>query len=245
MVAATLSVVVAGCSFSTVDPSADVHVSGRALDASGRPLVRTKVLLLKQADIGEVVFGAVLAVGTLSTICFLPHAPAICEKARTATTDADGRYSFDLKGADTQGTLGTASTMQVVFSGTSKAEGSTTVTFTAKKAEVSLPDARLWRAGAQVSSAGGNVTLSWRPLPAAAGNHPSYSAQVYDTRGSAQFTQPASGDHAELDRRVLEDTNGAVAVGAGVSLSGASGAGTVRASYHSTRLHVRGAGAPP
>ncbi|MCW2786482.1 MAG: LigA protein [Marmoricola sp.] len=244
LVAAGLSLAAAGCSFSSVNPDAPVHISGRVLDAAGHPLTHTKVLLFKQADIGEVVFGTVLAVGTLSTVCFLPDPPALCEKARTVTTDSDGRYAFDLKGSDTQGTLGTASTLNVVFSGP-KAQGSTTVSFTAEKADITLPDARLWRSGARTAAGSGGIRLSWRSLPGSAGSHPRYSAQVYDGDGTALFTQSASGGNATVDPRVLEDTSGTVAVSAGTSLSGGSGGGDVRASFLSARLRARGAGAPP
>jgi hypothetical protein len=237
---------VAGCGFSSVDPDSSVAISGRALDSSGKPLRNARVLLVKQADLGEVIFGSILTVGTLSAICFAPDPPAICEKARTTTTDADGRYHFEVKGSDTQGSLGTEATMNVVFSGRS-AKTSTTVSFTAKENTVSVPDARLWDLAATASRGGGGIRLSWRPLSRSAGTKASYSAQLYDARtGSALWTQPASGGHAEIDPRLLEDLRGSVAVSAGTELTGGSGVADVRASYLSPRLPVAAsAGAPP
>ena len=38
---------------------------------------------MKDADIGEVVFGAVFTIGTLGVICLVPDPPALCSKART------------------------------------------------------------------------------------------------------------------------------------------------------------------
>jgi hypothetical protein len=243
---AALSLAVTSCSFSSVDPDASVEISGRALNASGKPLAGARVLLFKQADIGEVVFGTVLTVGSLSTICLLPEAPAICRKARTATTDADGRYHFELKGSDTQGTLGTESTLNVVFAGP-RAQGSTTVSFTAKDEAITLPDARLWRSAPTVSRPSGRIQLSWSTVPSAAGSDPAYSAQLFEAGGaSALWSQPASGRRATIDPRILEDQPGSVAVGAGTTLSGGSGAGGVRASYLSRRLRVTAtAGTPP
>jgi hypothetical protein len=245
-VLAALSLAVTSCSFSSVDPDAPVEISGRALTASGRPLADAKVLLFKQADIGEVVFGTVLTVGSLSTICLLPEAPAICRKARTATTDSDGRYHFELKGSDTQGTLGTESTLNVVFSGP-KAQGSTTVSFTAKDESITLPDARLWRSAPAVSRPSGRIELAWSPLPRSAGDDPAYSAQLFEADGqSPLWSQPVAGPAGSIDRRILEDQPGSVAVGAGTNLSGGSGAGDVEASYLSRRLPVTGtAGTPP
>lgn len=243
-VLATLSLAATGCSFSSVDPESDIHISGRALDAAGKPLANSQVLLIKQADIGEVVFGTILAVGTLSAICFAPDPPTICDKARKTTTDADGRYAFDLKGADTQGSLGTEATMNVVFSG--KSRTSTTVSFGAKETEIVLPDARLWNLAARVSQRSGEIDLTWSPLPRAAGSKPGYSAQVYGTGSGSLWSQPASGDRAELDPRLLEDKGGSVAVSAGATLGGGSGTGKVRVGYLSARLPVKAsAGAPP
>jgi len=238
---ASLSLAVTGCSFSSIDPDETVRVSGRALDASGKPLAETKVLLFKQADIGEVVFGSILAIGTLSTICLLPEAPAICRKARTSTTDADGNYSFELKGSDTQGTLGTASTINVVFAGS---RGSTTVSFVAKEGEVNLPEARLWNASPRVSQRGGQIRLSFAKLPG--GHKTTYSAQLYEAKGQAPlWSQPVSGTSASVDARILEDRSGSVAAGASTKLSGSSGAGDVRASYLSDKVPVRATSGTP
>jgi len=244
-VVASLSVLACGCSFSKVDPNASVVVSGTALNAAGKPLANTKVLLFKQADIGGVLFGGILALGSLGTVCLLPDAPAICNKARTATTDGRGRYHFDLKGEDTQGSLGTEATLNVVFS--AKGSTSTTVSFTAKKTAIELPKARLVNLAPRVSQADGRIQVSWSGLPAGAGRQASYSAQLFAGQGqSALWTQTASGRRTTLDPRLLEDRSGTVAVGASTVLPGGAGTGTVHGYYLSKKLPVRAtAGAPP
>jgi len=247
-VVASLSVAasgaVTGCSFSKVDPNASVVVSGTALDSSGKPLANTKVLLFKQADIGGVIFGGILALGSLGTVCLLPDAPAVCDKAHTARTDSRGRYRFDLKGEDTQGTLSTEATLNVVFS---SARASTTVSFTVKETDVQLPQARLVDLAPHVAQPGGRIRVSWSGLPAAAGRRASYSAQLYADRGQAAlWTQAADGRSATLDPRLLEDRSGTVAVGARTDLSGGAGTGSVHGYYLSKHLPVRAsAGAPP
>lgn len=247
-VVASLSVLATGCSFSNVDPNASVVVSGTALNAAGKPLANTRVLLFKQADIGGVLFGGILALGSLGTVCLLPEgdAPAICNKARTARTDSQGRYHFDLKGEDTQGSLGTEATMNVVFADRA-ARASTTVSFTAKETAIQLPKARLVNLAPQVNQAGGRISVSWSGLPAAAGDRATYSAQLFASRGSsALWTQTASGRRTTLDPRLLEDRSGTVAVGASTVLPGGSGTGTVHGYYLSAKLPVRAsAGAPP
>lgn len=241
---AAVSLAATGCSFSSVDPDQAVHISGRALDASGKPLADARVMLFKQADMGEVLFGTTLLIGSLSTICLVPDAPAICEKAHRATTDADGRYRFTLKGEDTQGTLGTESTLNVVFSA---GRASTTVSFRAKDTEVAVPEARLVDLDARVTRPGGAIRVTWRSLPRSAGRKPSYTAQLFDAgnRG-AVWSEPAKGGRATLDPRILENRSGAVAVGADTELAGGSNTGTVHAAYLSSRLPVAAtAGAPP
>jgi hypothetical protein len=243
---AALALTTAGCGLSSVDSDSTVSISGRALDTTGAPLGHAHVLLMRQADLGQVIFGSILTVGTLSTICFAPAPPAICDKARTTTTDAGGRFHFEVKGSDTHGSLGTEATMNVVFSDIT-ATSSTTVSFTAEDTAVTIPDARLWNLAAKASPGATRIGLSWRPLARSAGSKADYSAELYDAdSGAVLWTQPASGGRAEIDPRLLEDRHGAVAVSAGVALPGGKGAGGVRASYLSARVPVTsGAGAPP
>lgn len=244
---AALSLALTGCSFSKLDADEQVNVSGRALDAAGKPLSDTQVLLFKQADLGGLLFGTVFAIGSLGTACLLPQAPAICRKARTTTTDADGRYEFELKGEDTQGSLGTAATLNVVFAARGKAATSTTVSFGAEDGTVELPDARLWRAAPQASGGRGEIRLSWSALPRSAGSKAGYSAQLYDAgTGAFLWSQDASGRRTTIDTRLVEDHTASAAIGASATLPGGTGTGTVRASYLSARIPAgRGAGAPP
>ena len=172
----------------------------------------------------------------------LPEAPAICNKAVKARTDGDGRYEFEVKGEDTQGTLGNASTMNVVFSA-GRGKTSTAVSFVADGEHVSLPDARLWNPKPQVRDSD-DIRLSWSPLRGS--GKVSYSALLYDASGSsAIWSQKASGDSATLDTRILEDRRGTAAVGATAKLDGADGADDVRANYLSARLPVRGTAGRP
>ena len=244
--AAALCLTVTGCSTSDIDPDATVRISGRALDAAGEPLSGASVLLFKQADVGEVLLGTALTIGTLSTICLLPEPPAVCNEAHTATTDESGRYDYELKGSDTQGTLGTESTLTVVFAGPS-AQGSTAVSFTAEETSIDLPDARLWRARPEVSQPPGGVGLTWSPLPKAVADDAAYSVELFDGQTEAAFwSQDASGGEAAIDPRILEDRPASVAIGAGADLSGGTGAGDLRVNYLSNRSPVEAtAGAPP
>ena len=50
---------------------------------------------------------------SLGTICLLNPSSANCGSVRMATTDAQGAFSFALKGSDTQGSLGHASTLDL------------------------------------------------------------------------------------------------------------------------------------
>lgn len=246
----TVATLAAGCRFSKVNAKATVHISGRAVSASGAPLAGVQVRLFKEADLGEALTGIVLALGSLGTICLLPAAPAICRQARVATTAADGSYTFTLSGADTQGTLGTESTLDLVVSapGANAARVGTTLSFNVRKTTVQLPVARLWNAAPRVAEGAGRIKLRWLALPPAAGRSAAYSAQLYDpTREAPVWSQPASSPtRAVIDARVLEDRAAGVAASARTTLDGRLGTGDVHASYLSARVPVRPiSGAPP
>jgi hypothetical protein len=235
-----LLVTLVGCDFSHVKPQQTVVISGRALDATGAPLRHVQVRLYKEADLGEVMVGSALAVGSLGGVCLFSGAPAICHKGHVATTDAAGRYRFTVKGADTQGLIGDADTLDVVFA----ARGaSTTLRFKAQRARVRLPVARLWDAGLHVATRPGPaLAASWHDLPAADGADATYTMQLLDpTRGVPLWSQPATAPHARLDARVLEDHAASAAVTARAELRDG-----VSAIYLSTQDPVRPtAGAPP
>src|ERR1700743_1276994 len=55
----------ASCRFSKVNPHATVGIPGRARDSAGHPFAAATVRLFREADLGQVLVGSVLAVGTL------------------------------------------------------------------------------------------------------------------------------------------------------------------------------------
>jgi hypothetical protein len=197
------------------------------------------VTLYKEADFGEAVIGSTLLLGSLGGVCLLPGAPAVCHQGRTATTDSSGAYTFTIKGADSQGLVGDAATMDVVF-----ADGgaSSTVQFKVLDTTVALPAARLWGTRPTVAAGGGAISIGYAPLPAAYGTGASYSAQFQDPKtGASLWSQNAKGGSVRVDARVLEDHDAAAAVTARVSL-----AKGVHGIYATPHVNVRAtAGVPP
>lgn len=246
MVCAVL-LLLTSCRFSHVKPDETVHISGRALSASGAPLAGVEVRLYKEADLGEALTGIVLTLGTLGSVCLLPGAPPVCRQAHTATTDSAGNYTFTLKGSDVQGTLDTESTLDLVVVGHGADAPSSVLSFPARSATMRLPDARLWRTTPTVAENGDQVRLRWSALPHSYGATPEYSANLYDPRREAAvWSQPASPTGGVIDARVLEDQPAKAAVAAHTTLVGATGTTDVRAGYLSARVPVRPiAGAPP
>lgn len=240
-----IALVVTSCDFSHVDPKATVVITGRALSATGAPLRNVAVSLYKEPDVGEAIVGTALALGSLGGVCLFPGAPAICRQGRTVTTNAAGAYRFTIKGSDTQGLIGDASTLDVVFSDPKKT-ASTTLRFKAQSKRVTLPAARLWQAGLHVKGgtrAQPTFTTSWSALPGAAGSAAAYSVELLEPdRGLTLWTQAAAQKHtAKIDARILEDRAADAAVVARADL----GRG-VNGVYFGARRPVRPvAGAAP
>lgn len=233
------------CEFSHVDPQQTVSISGRALDENGQPLRGATVHLYKEPDAGEALIGTVLVLGSLGGVCLFPGAPDVCTKGRTATTSADGSYTFALKGSDTQGLIGDASTLDVVVGDPRGGgrPGSTTLRFKVRQDATTLPDARIWKSTPSVRPASGRQAwdLAWAALAPADGTGAKYSAQLLDPHGgSPLWSQAAKGTATTIDARVLEDHAADAAVVAHATLP------DVTAIYYSARTPVTPiAGAPP
>ncbi|MGH9280239.1 MAG: hypothetical protein ACRD12_19330 [Acidimicrobiales bacterium] len=199
------------CTPSKVSRDGAVTVTGAVEDIDGKALPGAKVVLVKEADFGEVVLGATLFTGTLGTVCLVDSPPAICNKARTATTDGDGRYRFELKGSDTQGSVGNASTLYL-SAGPPTGGASVSARFQAQRTEVQLPALRIWAPELKLSVAR-VARAEWADLEGAR------SERVVFTDGlTGEITWIAEGrSPVAIDARILEDSKGSAAVEAATS----------------------------
>ncbi|MCW2856816.1 MAG: LigA protein [Marmoricola sp.] len=235
----------AACSFSKVAPNATVHVSGRVVGPGGEPVRHVRVILVREADLGQVLFGSILALGTLSAICFAPDPPAVCDRARTTTTDGTGRYSFTLTGAETQGSLGLEDTLDVVVG--SDGGASTTVRFAAKSTRVRVPDAQVVWPNDRVTQSTHRpetVQVEIGPNPFIHGSNKTYSVRVFDHQ-TLIWDQPLHDRKGTLDTRVLEDFPSTLSFDVEAHLQGGQGTGDVRVSYLSSPVPVRPTSGPP
>jgi hypothetical protein len=242
-----LPVLVSACGVqgSNVDAKSSVTVAGKAIGQDGKPLAGTRVVLVKELDLGEVAGGLFLTAASLGVACLADHPPAICaENARTATTGADGAYSFNVKGADTQGSFGLASTMEVVVRAPARASESSgavsTAEFQVQTAALELPDLRVWQP--DVRWDGGRA--AWPALPRIYGESPSYSVEVHDAAGNEWWATEAGTRSGEaLDPRILEDVDGSIDVAA--RARGTASGTTVDFTYVSGSRSIRGTAGPP
>ncbi len=233
----------AGCESSQVDRSATVEVSGRIVRADGSPAAGAAVGLEARPGAGEVLGSALLVPLTLFTACLADPPPAICRgrSVRRTTTAADGTYAFALKGKDTQGFLGTATSLALTAelpAGAGEVAGAAvTATFKVQTERLALHDLQLWRP--KVTVAPGSV--GWEARPGSS----SYQV-LFEDGASRPVWSFADAKKAEVtfDPRILEDTAGTLAVSAG-DKDTAEGT-TVGIVRRSARVAYRGtAGAPP
>jgi hypothetical protein len=214
------AVVAGGCTRSHVAPSAVIHLSGTVADAAGQPVAGAPLLLFKEVDVGEAFVGLTEALATLGAACFVPLGPAVCARARKATSGPGGSFSFDLTGRDTQGSVGNADNFDLTAllpaTPATAARAATTVRFRVQRRALVLPTLRAWAAPIEVTDGRTAVQVRWPALPAAGyAPSPGYSVQFVDgaTRLSvATVSRATSG--ASVDPRWLEDRSGTTEVDA-------------------------------
>lgn len=217
--AAALVATACGVEQSKLDSNAQVTVTGKVLAADGSPLVKTRVALIRELDLGQAIGGLFVTVVTLGVACLSDHPPALCaNNSHIATTASDGAYSFSVHGGDTQGSLGIASTMEVLVSasaGAGQVAGPVALAeFKVQTTTVSLPDLRLWNPTLEVSS----VDLAMDPrsvrvvrpsLPASGyGTGAKYSLEFDDAKGRPVWVAGLMVPDFVMGSRILEDTGG-------------------------------------
>ena len=239
--AALLSLVLAGCTASTLDSAAAVSVSGRLLRADGTPAAGVTVGLERAPDLGDLLVGTALVPLTLFTACLADPPPEVCRgrSVRRVATTPDGTYTFTLRGKDTQTFFGGAGTLSVSAEVPprpgERAGAAVTAGFKVQTRDLRLHDLRLWEP--QVTVGAGRI--GWDALTGTA----RYQVGVEDARGQPVWSFDGARPDVTFDPRILEDTAGSVAVSVREPTT-AEGT-TVTVVRRSARVAYRGtAGAP-
>jgi hypothetical protein len=237
--------VLASCTSSKLDPNANVTISGAARAQGGAPLSGASVVFYKQLDVGEVLAAALELTASLGTVCLLNPSATGCAGVRTATTDAQGTFSFSLKGSDTQGSLGTASTIDVSVADTAQAGESagatTTEQFQDQVPNLKLNDLRIWHPSTAFASMGSNVSLTYDSFPYGSAT---VGITFQSNQGVPVWSQNATSG-ASIDARLLEDTQGMVMATAQTKESLASGGDAVFFYHSGQRAYPTSSTAPP
>lgn len=221
-----------------VQSDASFIVRGAVQAPDGAPLAAAPVVLLNQADFGDARFEVALFAGTLGAVCLVPEPPAICSRARRTTTVSDGSYSFHLRGRDTQGSGGNASTFHLA-TGAPNGGASVSVRFQVQRRELTVPLLKIW-APAFKLTVNRTARAEWEPHQVGDSERVVFFDGVDgETVWMADGRPPLS-----IDARILEDGRGDAAAEATDTLE-EEGA-TFRLTYRSGRApFVGGAGPPP
>lgn len=248
--AASALVLVAACTPSKVDPAADVRISGGVTRQDGSPVVAARVALSREPDAGEL-----LAIFTTLGLACLDDEADIdaCDDARITTAGPDGRFTYRIRGRDTQGSVGNASVLALATRAGPRAgqlDGpATTVRFMVQTERVSirLP---LWEPRVRVAVEGRRGTVRWDAVPPRARPAPTgeIEQRVAFATSAGDVVWEIEGDgSAVFDPRVLEDARGTTGVvGEASSIDVSEAAGTrVAFTIRSPLLPFAGrAGAP-
>ena len=242
-----LATLAAACSVSKIDRGAPVRVEGVLLDARGRPAGGTSVVLLKEPDLGEALVGVVVTVGTLGAVCFTDQPPSVCARAPKATTGADGSFSFQLRGRDTQGSLGNASSFHLSAAMPPHSVGApgplVTARFQIQATTVQVPPLRFWNPPLALAQAQGAIRASWPDLDPSYGRAGTHRLTFFaGSRGGVVWSSEGSSP-AEVDARLLEDTRGTAAVEAITTATGPDTRFVV--TYRSAQVDYSSPAGPP
>ena len=193
------------CTQSEVGAGEDLTITGTISTPGGNPGVAgTEIGLLKVADLGELLVGGVLAAGTFGAVCLVDEPPAVCDDALRTTTGDSGGFRLEIKGRDTQGSLGQASDLDLTAVVESP-EGPrlVSVRFKAQQAAIDLPILSAWFA----SLALGGLTPTWSELDPIYPD-PTYTVRFLDRDGRSVWAVDDATSGEPVDPRLVEDASG-------------------------------------
>lgn len=203
---------------SEVAPDAAISITGSVSRQDGTPAADVPVTVVRHEGVAE----ALTAVVSLGVTCLGDGKQLnVCRGGRHAETGDDGRFIVTLKGADTQGFLGDASTLEataILPRGRDEVAGpAATLRFLVQTERISLP-LRVWEPSIEAVAGPASATVTWTEIPAAVipaeiNTSAARTAVVFE-RGAGEivWTTPGRSEAATFDPRLLEDSKGSVSV---------------------------------
>lgn len=248
MVVAVALLLVSSCGpASKVARDAEVHVGGRIVD--GRAALADAVVRMRVEPTGQQRFGgALLAFGTVGLSCAAGIPGELCtDNVRSATTDDEGRFGFDVTGEDVQDGLGVAQdvsfTVDAAPRGSEVSGPAVDASTLVQATRVELGALAMWRPTVRFSSRGpATARVEWSAAPRALAGVTGYRVVFDDARGGVAWEQ-AGGSTVTFDARVLEGTVGGVSVVAQGKRTISGAVADVR--YRSPRLPYESGFTPP
>ncbi|MHB8512709.1 MAG: discoidin domain-containing protein [Actinomycetota bacterium] len=217
-VCAAALVALSACSTSNVNPNASISITGSFLKQDGSPASGANVSLMRQADLAE----GLAAFSSVGLECLADKRTlSTCSHGTNSTLDSQGRFTFKLKGSDTQGFLGNAATLDLTSvlprSGSEYDGAATTIRFQVQVDALEFP-LRFWQPTVDAVVNAQGVRVSWSELPSnvVPSSIPlsrlSYDVTFDTPQADGVWTQPAQQGSITVDPRVLEDSSGTLAV---------------------------------
>jgi len=192
---------------SKIDPHASVTLQGTIQTEAGAPSPATGVKLIRHPDALQAIGEVFVAVGSVGLACISGRLD-ICSSFEDSTAGGDGGYSFALRGADTQGSVGQALTF-TSFAGCPGGNCAVASDFIIQQTALTIPPMRFWtEVGSIAATAAGDSQLSWPAVEAAVGGSAAsdYRINLVAPDGTLWWTQDAeTATTATIDRRVTQD----------------------------------------
>ncbi len=210
LLAALLAAVVGagGCGpKSQIDPHASVTLKGTIQSEAGAPSAATPVKLIRHPDALQAIGEVFVAVGSVGLACIAGRLD-ICSSFEDSTSAGDGGYSFAMRGADTQGSVGQALTF-TSFAGCPGGNCAVASDFVIQQTALTIPPMRFWtEVGSFADNGSGDSLLTWPAVEAAVGGAPAddYRVNLVAPDGTLWWSQDAAkSTTTTIDRRVTQD----------------------------------------
>lgn len=193
---------------SQIDPHSSVTLNGTIQTESGGASAATSVKLIRHPDALQALGEVFVAIGSVGLACISGQLD-ICSSFEDTTTGGDGGYTFAMRGADTQGSVGQALTF-TTFAGCPGGNCAVASDFLIQKTPLTIPPLRFWtEVGALTSHVNRAAMLSWPAVEASVGGGAADDYRVNligAADGAVWWSQDAQkSTSTTIDDRVTQD----------------------------------------